>query len=182
MRLSAHRYTYRYVQLYVYQLMCQLSYGLYILGLLSKQHTSHTPLRKGVCDACCLLWVNLKCKVCNSIGYDMPFGCPDCSYVIIEKWWWLINALSFYTLQNFLWQPKSVLLLSRALFQTYCNSIFGLAQNICTGTKHFGTCRRIRHKQVNEKQSINEKIRIGISAKPVVEFSIERYKIIKVFG
>ena len=25
------------------------------------------------------------------------------------------------------------------------NSIFGLAQNICTGTKHFGTCKRTRH-------------------------------------
>ena len=28
---------------------------------------------------------------------------------------------------------------------TKCNSTFGLAQNIWTSTKHFGTCRRTRH-------------------------------------
>ena len=29
---------------------------------------------------------------------------------------------------------------------TKCSQIFGLAQKIWTGTKHFGTCKRTRHK------------------------------------
>ena len=30
-----------------------------------------------------------------------------------------------------------------------CQSIFGLAQHIWTRQKHFGTCRRMRHKPLN---------------------------------
>ena len=47
--------------------MCQLSYGLYILGVLSNTH-----------------------RTLRYVGYDMPFGCPDCSYVIIVMQPWRI--------------------------------------------------------------------------------------------
>ena len=51
---------------------------------------------------------------------------PDKKMICIQKNWFLCRHKSF-------WRG------------TKCRQIFGLAQKIWTGTKHFGTCKRTRH-------------------------------------
>ena len=51
---------------------------------------------------------------------------PDKKMICIQQNW-------------FLWRHKSF------WRGTKCSQIFGLAQKIWTGTKHFGTCKRTRH-------------------------------------
>ena len=73
----------------------------------------------------------------------------------------MINALSFYRSQNVLcWSkcfvPDKMMICiqlnwflcrhKRFWRGTKCSQIFGLAQNIWTSSKHFGTCKRTRHK------------------------------------
>ena len=88
-----------------------------------------------------------------------------------------IYALSFYRSQNVLccskfFEPAQKFIYTLCQLQTFCArqkddlhsvklvfvpaqnvlksfEIFGLAQNIWTTTKHFGTCKRTRHKSAN---------------------------------
>ena len=48
---------------------------------------------------------------------------------------------------NILCSTKRLFAFSKIVFcaGTKCSQIFGLAQKIWTGTKHFGTCKRTRH-------------------------------------
>ena len=56
--------------------------------------------------------------------------------------------LHIVAVTNILCQTKRWMAFSKISFWrgTKCSQIFGLAQNIWTSTKHFGTCKRTRHK------------------------------------
>ena len=76
-----------------------------------------------------------------------------CKYILR----WSTNASSFYRSQNFLCQTKNsftycgshkhvFVTAQKFLRCTKCSQIFGLAQKIWNSKKHFGTCKRTRHK------------------------------------
>ena len=52
---------------------------------------------------------------------------------------------------------------------TKCNQLFGLSRKIWTGTKHFGTCKRTRHKRfsslvysVNKSRTKDRRVRVEL--------------------
>ena len=85
---------------------------------------------------------------CPFTGPKMFWGSPN--FLSQPKNLTAFSACS----KNFVPAQKPILLNANHLFvwhkmfatATICKQIFGLAQNIWTSPKHFGTCKRTRHK------------------------------------
>ena len=83
----------------------------------------------------------------NNFGYS-KFFVPDQNFIYI-----LWQSQTFCARQkNDLHSVKKFLCRHKSFWRgTKCSLIFGLAQKIWTGTKHFGTCKRTRHQCLCEK-------------------------------
>ena len=80
----------------------------------------------------CFLPVQIVCVGPKIYLYNAPV--TNITNILYQtKRWFAFSKIGFWCRHKSFWRG------------TKCSQIFGLAQKICTGTKHFGTCKRTRH-------------------------------------